>query len=87
MYKIDAGNHAALSATIGTATDSRTCNINGASNLVVGDFIVSKGAAITEGDVIRGGHAIIELVNSSQSSVELYAINAVIKESNLHNDK
>lgn len=87
LYKVDSGNHVALSATIGAATSSRTCTINGASNLSVGDFIVSKGASLTEGDSMRGGFAVIELVNSSQDAVELYAINAVITDSKLHNDK
>jgi hypothetical protein len=87
LYKIDSGNHVALSATIGAATSSRACIVNGASNLSVGDFIVSKGASLTEGDPMRGGFAVIELVNSSQDAVELYAINAVITDSKLHNDK
>lgn len=87
LYKIENNQIVSLSASIGVAKSSRSCEVNGASNLSVGNFVVSKGTAITEGDQIRGAYAVIELTNSSQNPIELYAVNAVIKGSQLHNDK
>jgi len=85
LYKINGNQLDTLGVYPLSVTGQKSLAVSGNISLSTGDLIVVVGNSAIEGDQIRDYFAKIKLTKTTSAPVELFAVNAVIADSKLHN--
>lgn len=85
LYKINGNQLDTLGVYPLSVTGQKSLAVSGNISLSAGDLIVVVGNSAIEGDQIRDYFAKIKLTKTTSAPVELFAVNAVIADSKLHN--
>jgi hypothetical protein len=88
LYKVSGATLVTLGVTVTAITANKQITASGAiAGVSDGNTIVVLANAGVEGDQLRDYYARINLTNTDTSEIELYAVNAVFAQSNLHNQQ
>lgn len=85
LYKINGNQLDTLGVYPLSVTGQKSLAVSGNISLSAGDLIVVVGNSAIEGDQIRDYFAKIKLTKTTSAPIELFAVNAVIADSKLHN--
>ena len=85
LYKINGNQLDTLGVYPLSVTGQKSLAVSGNISLSAGDVIVVVGNSAIEGDQIRDYFAKIKLTKTTSAPIELFAVNAVIADSKLHN--
>ena len=85
VYKLNGSQLDSLSVYPLTVTGQKSLTLSGNVTVSDGDLLVVVGNSSIEGDQIRDYFAKIKLEKTTSSAIELYAVNAVVADSKLHN--
>ena len=88
LYKVSGATLVTLGVTVTAISANKQITASGAIvGVSDGNTIVVLANAGVEGDQLRDYYARINLTNTDTSEIELYAVNAVFAQSNLHNQQ
>jgi hypothetical protein len=88
LYKVSGATLVTLGVTVTAISGNKQITASGAiAGVSDGNTIVVLANAGVEGDQLRDYYARINLTNTDTSEIELYAVNAVFAQSNLHNQQ
>ena len=88
LYKVSGATLVTLGVTVTAISANKQITASGAiAGVSDGNTIVVLANAGVEGDQLRDYYARINLTNTDTSEIELYAVNAVFAQSNLHNQQ
>jgi hypothetical protein len=88
LYKVSGSTLVTLGVTVTAISANKQITASGAiAGVSDGNTIVVLANAGVEGDQLRDYYARINLTNTDTSEIELYAVNAVFAQSNLHNQQ
>ena len=88
LYKVSGSTLVTLGVTVTAISANKQITASGAIvGVSDGNTIVVLANAGVEGDQLRDYYARINLTNTDTSEIELYAVNAVFAQSNLHNQQ
>jgi hypothetical protein len=86
LYRVSGATLVTLGVTVTAISGNKQITASGAiAGVSDGNTIVVLANAGVEGDQLRDYYARINLTNTDTSEIELYAVNAVFAQSNLHN--
>jgi hypothetical protein len=88
LYKVSGATLVTIGVTVTAISANKQITASGAIvGVSDGNTIVVLANAGVEGDQLRDYYARINLTNTDTSEIELYAVNAVFAQSNLHNQQ
>lgn len=88
LYRVSGATLVTLGVTVTAISGNKQITASGAiAGVSDGNTIVVLANAGVEGDQLRDYYARIKLTNTDTSEIELYAVNAVFAQSNLHNQQ
>jgi len=88
LFKLESSSETTLSLTISSVSGRKEVTANTTvAGVAVGDTLMAVSEDKINGDNIRDYYAQIAMKNSTQTAIELYAVNMSYTPSNLHNDK
>lgn len=86
-YKYSGGTYTQIAgATVNGIVDSHTLSFTNAGAILVGDVIAIKANSSIDGDALRGYYAEVEYNFNNTDKFEVFAVNASIAQSKLHNE-
>jgi hypothetical protein len=85
LYKVGTSDLNSLSVTPVSIDAYNKVTFSGAVTAVTDDLLIIVGNSAVEGDQIRDYYAKIKLTKTSNTPIELFAINTIVADSKAHN--